>query len=785
MPGPRAGLNHRMVMGLEPSRGAATVLYGFVTLALYELPNLAVFPRDVAVTVWFLVVLTLSALAFVVNARRWYAYRVVLWMSRDPRLAALLPPVSAPTSGRRAPPQPRPHVAWWVGVPRGGTGARPRRVTPHANVLGRPPLNIVYLRVFENRPRTRNFARGAWREFGYVHMLRSAAAVPPRDVRKLRRPQRYPYGLVTKAEEMAPHLAAPRYVQRSGFRYLDSIAGSSVLTFDRYGSYSMVDPLCRGDFWQAGLDMLLVTADLVVLDLSGFSSRFAGTQFELQHIVDTVPVRKVLLVADPRSRRSFLDAQVAAAWDRMAVGSPNVGAPREIQAAVTDYFRQVVQRQGDSTYVRWVLRPSRGQVRRLMEHVQWRLEDPRVRAIESPYRVPLGRLAALAATVVLAVVAFPLAGRLLPGQAAAVLNAQGVPFVAPAVSASAPPQTVELVNVGRRALHVDGASTEGPHAADFTVTGWTCAGAIPEYGSCRMTVAFTPADVGTRTAFLRVIVRELPTVLFAPLTGTIGPGPGSGSVTPSPTGGTSPTGETTQPVATLVATPETLAFGARVVGVPGDPKPVRVAVSGATTTLDRIRIAPPKVEDFTIDPNSCSRAPLKPGFPCTIDIRFTPRALGARTARLIISPAVTVGLEGEGRRPTTTVPKVEGDPLPVARLALGKANLEVEADKKEPSSTYPKGVVIRSDPKAGETVDVDSTVRLTVSCGPPIPQGLPGSAPAAAQQLVREVGLAVEKFTQMPSATTPKGLVIGSKPKGGACAEPGTAVVLVVSSGPP
>jgi hypothetical protein len=46
-------------------------------------------------------------------------------------------------------------------------------------VVGRPPLHIVYLRVFENGACARIFVQGAWREFGYVYLLRSAASVGP------------------------------------------------------------------------------------------------------------------------------------------------------------------------------------------------------------------------------------------------------------------------------------------------------------------------------------------------------------------------------------------------------------------------------------------------------------------------------------------------------------------------------------------------------------------------------------------------------------------------------
>ena len=65
---------------------------------------------------------------------------------------------------------------------------RPRqRVTRDRNVVGLPPLQIVYLRVFENGARARTFVRGGWCEFGYVRLLRSAASVSPAEYRASRR----------------------------------------------------------------------------------------------------------------------------------------------------------------------------------------------------------------------------------------------------------------------------------------------------------------------------------------------------------------------------------------------------------------------------------------------------------------------------------------------------------------------------------------------------------------------------------------------------------------------
>ena len=390
---PNAGLNHRVSMWLEPSRQTATVLYAVVAAGLIGLAVKAPVPPalnrpapglGLGVGLFTAAVGTmalLSVLATLVNARRWRTYRKIVRMSEDRALGSVLPAVQSEPAGRtvlappplrvtfRAPPRFRHRVR--------GLG----RVAIDANVLGRCPMNIIYLRVFENRARARTFARGAWREFGPVFLLRSAAAIGPAELRRARRSGGLDQLLVRSRDQLLAELdAAPAAPDGPGWRRLDTIAGGSVLTFDRFGGYPVHAPMCHGEFWRDALDELLARADLVVLDLAGYRQRFAGTQFELQRLVDRVPVERVLLLADPKSNRRFLTAQVEEAWARMAADSPNAGpGPKEINGGITDFFVQVDQRQAGSSNTssstRLELHHSRAQTRRLLRDAQLRLDQ--------------------------------------------------------------------------------------------------------------------------------------------------------------------------------------------------------------------------------------------------------------------------------------------------------------------------------------------------------------------------------------------------------------------------
>ncbi len=131
------------------------------------------------------------------------------------------------------------------------------------------------------------------------------------------------------------------------------------------------------------------------------------------------------------------------------------------------------------------------------------------------------------------------------------------------------------------------------------------------------------------------------------------------------------------------------------------------------------------------------------------------------------------------------VPDVTGDTVKQARRALDKAGLELGRVTKQQSSDVPKGHVISQGITAGIQVSAGTKVDITVSSGPPVitvpdVTGLPVSQ---AKSNLEALGLAVDVTTQ-PSNSVPKDRVIAQDPKGGASANPGDHVSLLVSSGP-
>ena len=412
----------KKVLRLEAKRAAATIGYAVLTLiavavgvaATWYHANPGQVPGSIPASVTTIVAVAAAVLALillieaVVNGNRWRLARAVERLSSDPYLARSMPEDSPPEFLPQA--QLIPPLEVEFVKPRRLPGPRPlRRVTTAANVTGGRPLSIAYLRLFENEARTRTFIQGAWREFGYVHFLRSAASVTPAEFRRAKS-ARNPRGifLISREQflaELAKSPPAPSARHRQVFR---NVAPRTIKAWDRYGSYLPMGYLCHGTIWKSAIDELLRYVDLVVLDLSGFTTRNLGTEYELQRVIDLFPVERIIFLADAYSDRGFLRSQILAAWQKMAAGSPNSGSrPRTACLAVTDHYRrhqpapmvvgprgqgQVVVQQGPG---RLRLEASRRESRRLAAAVQKRVlqappgRGPRPESLTAPGAAPV------------------------------------------------------------------------------------------------------------------------------------------------------------------------------------------------------------------------------------------------------------------------------------------------------------------------------------------------------------------------------------------------------------
>ena len=141
---------------------------------------------------------------------------------------------------------------------------------------------------------------------------------------------------------------------------------------------------------------------------------------------------------------------------------------------------------------------------------------------------------------------------------------------------------------------------------------------------------------------------------------------------------------------------------------------------------------------------------------------------------------------GSGDGETVAVPDVIGFTQVEAEQELTGQGFVVQFTDPEASDTYEAGKVVRQSPTSSLELASGGTVTLTVSAGPApveVPQ-LAGVTELSAKSQLTAAGLGVGEVRQEPSNEWAAGQVVKTEPAAGQQLAPGTAVVIVVSSGP-
>lgn len=191
-------------------------------------------------------------------------------------------------------------------------------------------------------------------------------------------------------------------------------------------------------------------------------------------------------------------------------------------------------------------------------------------------------------------------------------------------------------------------------SGDFARNGGTCGSTLPAKGSCTITVAFTPTATGSRTGTLSISHDGLTTTVPIQLSGT----------------------GLAAPVPTISLDAGSLAFGDQVLHTASGPRTLNVSNTGtAALNFSAISVSGPAAADYGSVGGCAVGTPVAAGGSCTLNLRFTPSAIGSRNASLLIASDAsngnaTVALSGTGQAVPT--PQVSLSP---ASLAFGSVTV--------------------------------------------------------------------------------------------------------------
>jgi hypothetical protein len=92
---------------------------------------------------------------------------------------------------------------------------------------------------------------------------------------------------------------------------------------DGDGRFRVSDFFYHEDTWQMTLTRLVADSDAVLMDLRGFSQDNHGVVYEIEELINIVPLERVVFVIDQTTDEKFLRQTVEGSWDRMSPTSPN------------------------------------------------------------------------------------------------------------------------------------------------------------------------------------------------------------------------------------------------------------------------------------------------------------------------------------------------------------------------------------------------------------------------------------------------------------------------------
>jgi len=207
------------------------------------------------------------------------------------------------------------------------------------------------------------------------------------------------------------------------------------------------------------------------------------------------------------------------------------------------------------------------------------------------------------------------------------LSVSSLAFGAQTLNTTSPGKSVSLTNNGNATLSISGISITGADSGDFAQTN-TCGSSLAAGANCSVSVTFTPAAAGSRSAS----VSMADNATASPQTVTL-----SGS------------GILAAPVAVLA--PTNLTFTGQNTGTTSTAQQIKLTNSGnATLNIANISASGDFAQTNTCGPN------LGAGSNCTINVTFTPTAGGARNGSLMVSDDAsgspqTASLTGAGLTP--------------------------------------------------------------------------------------------------------------------------------------
>lgn len=198
-----------------------------------------------------------------------------------------------------------PFVAWRIAL---HIGLRPALAAART----RPPSRLLLLRVFGFGRRSRrllDLLGTRWRLIGSIDLI----AAPD---------------LASRTIEPSTFLEFVRGRLASLFIRTPAQLDDRMAALDRQpdpdARFRINQLFCTDEMWRDAVTRLMAEASLVVMDLRGFTPDRRGCIYELQTLLDTVPLSRLAFLFDRTTQLRALETVLGEHWQRLDVNSPNL-----------------------------------------------------------------------------------------------------------------------------------------------------------------------------------------------------------------------------------------------------------------------------------------------------------------------------------------------------------------------------------------------------------------------------------------------------------------------------
>jgi len=114
---------------------------------------------------------------------------------------------------------------------------------------------------------------------------------------------------------------------RNTQKLITAVNKPSNYTLAMDGRFKQIGFYCFDNIWKKALSMLVQKADVVLMDLRGYTSDNKGCEYEMGYLVNNFDVSRVVILVNEFTDKEIIERTLEREWKTMKETSPNSGIP--------------------------------------------------------------------------------------------------------------------------------------------------------------------------------------------------------------------------------------------------------------------------------------------------------------------------------------------------------------------------------------------------------------------------------------------------------------------------